>query len=78
MTGALFIFMEDQTAAYAVGNWKYQIMNFWSARLKNTWGNISIHLSQFVSNMGIICLKTNIEACAVELGTISVLHAFQK
>lgn len=53
MTGALFIFMEDQTAAYAVGNWKYQIMNFWSARLKNTWGNISIHLSQFVSNMGI-------------------------
>jgi hypothetical protein len=76
VTGALFIFMEDQTAAYA--SWKLEILNFWSARLKNTWGNISIHLSQFVSNMGIICLKTNIEACAVELGTISVLHAFQK
>jgi hypothetical protein len=48
-------------------------MNFCPARLKNSWGNILIHLSQFVSSIGIIGLKANIEAYAVEPRTIWVL-----
>jgi hypothetical protein len=48
-----------------VANWKYQIRNFLSARLKNSWDNIPIHYNNLFSNMGIICHKANIEVCAV-------------